>query len=234
MQELRFVLPRSVAEAFLVDVARFMSFCVHDVKRPVAWARTTYFDTDDGAFYRSCNTPVARRLRLREYAAAVDVASAPVLTGERWIELKETRGRERDKVRVAAREGAEPWRGVESIERLLPPGKLSPRVTTWYRRLGLEGDGVRVTLDEGLAYCLPDTAPDVAEPRHVLAYGPSRVLEVKFTGAAPAWLARALEALPVKETTGFSKFLAASLTLRHQTTPRAKHRTEPIVIKCAR
>lgn len=233
MEERRYIVSRERAETFLIDVAAHLAFCVHDPLRPVAYSRTTYFDTEDGAFLRSCGTGVARRLRLREYASAPDVLSPALLTGQRWIELKETRGRERTKFRAPAANGAEPWRDHPVLRRVLPDAPLTPRVTTWYRRLGLEGDGVRVTLDEGLVYCLPEPAGragNPGEPHHAVEYGPSRVLEVKFAGEPPGWLVAAMEALPDEDTTGFSKFWAASVALRKRAVPRAKHRTEPIVI----
>jgi hypothetical protein len=218
--EHRFLLARDATERFLAAAAGHLSVVVHDAARPIAYTRTTYLDTPDGEYFRTCLTPLARRLRVREYAASPSVDEPARLTGERYLEVKETRGRLRVKRRGA-------------LDGPLARPDVQPCVTTYYRRLELAHQRVRITLDEGIAYCLPapvGQAGDLAEPPYVLEYGPSRVVEVKIRGATPAWLAAAMEALPVRETNGFSKFFAAMLALRRVTSPRAKHRTQPVQV----
>src|SRR3990170_5097434 len=173
--ERKFILGREEAEAFIARVATRLTLDCYDLARPVAYSRTTYLDTEDLAYFRSCDGPVARRVRVREYAAAPDVDQAPVLTGVCFLELKENAGPIRSKARVGAPPhviaqiiaGAaidprwattlEEMRPYQIIREALTAGALLPRLTTWYRRASMSGDGgmVRVTLDEQIAFARP-------------------------------------------------------------------------------
>ena len=70
-------------------------------QRPIAYTRTTYFDTDDSVYLRSCDSAIARRLRLREYAMAASMEDSPVLS-YRVSGLKQNAGTVRSKVRLQA------------------------------------------------------------------------------------------------------------------------------------
>jgi hypothetical protein len=229
-RERRFVLQREHAQAFIVAVAPWVALEVYDAERPLAYTRTTYLDSDDLAYFRSCEepAPVMERLRVREYAAGTAGQEPPVLTGTCYLELKVSRADLRQKLRFAA-----PPEVIDELvhgdgvtdagwtERLalneafapivgrLRAQRLRPRLTTWYHRASLSGEEgrVRLTLDEGIAFCRPTevgAAGARAEPDEVLAYGPGRILEVKLRGDAPGWLAEALE--PLLEDKRFSKF----------------------------
>jgi len=201
----------------------------YDLARPIAYTRTTYFDTDDSRFLRSCEGPVSRRLRLREYAMAASLEDVPVLSSTACLELKQNTGTARSKVRIQAsptllrqlieRRGQrdpafaslEPLSALATLEAELATHSIAPRLTTWYRRASLTAElgRLRITLDERLTFCRPqivgvvgaEVAPSAAD---VVAPGPARILEIKYWGDQPAWLARALEGL--EPAHGFSKF----------------------------
>jgi hypothetical protein len=232
--ERRFLLSRDEVVEFLAAIRPNAVSEIYDPLRPLAFARTTYFDTDDLSYLRSCDGPVARRLRVREYAQAVCLGDTPVLSGVSFLELKQNAGATRSKVRFSAPPAVIEWilegrRGgalagpalrdfvaeleqmsaLAAIDRELAAAPVSPRLTTWYQRCGLtsERGRVRITLDQGLAFCRPQAlgrGGDPAEPADVVAYGPERVLEVKHWGAAPDWLVRATLALA--PAAHFSKF----------------------------
>lgn len=170
----------------------------------VSFSRTTYFDTPDLAYYRSCGGPVLRRVRVREYAIASDPEGSPRRVEHCYLELKQSNSSMRSKVRLRLQ--------PEEISRelaALGDASLTPCVTTWYRRRALVGDdGLRVTLDDMLLLCAP---LPVGSPFHpiddaaVLGRGPALVLECKSSSAPPAWLVDALGGM--REEIGFSKFV---------------------------
>jgi hypothetical protein len=224
--ERRFLLQRTQAEAFVGGVAPHMTLEVYDVNRPVAFTRTTYLDTDDFEFLRSSGEAISRRLRVREYAASSNPDEEPVLSGICFLEFKESAGPIRSKARFAAPAeaiaeiiesgGSRPraWAGMlrqlktfQSILGYLREGRLKPCLTTWYRRAALSGEKgrLRVTLDEGIAFCRPLwCVSEPVRPKSVLSVGPGRVLEVKYRGEPPGWLAAQMDKLP--ESPAFSKF----------------------------
>ena len=65
--EERFVLTRAQVTRFFAAIGGRATVETYDRERPIAYTRTTYFDTDDAFYLRSCNGRIARRLRLREY-----------------------------------------------------------------------------------------------------------------------------------------------------------------------
>src|SRR4029079_15274534 len=92
---------------------------------------------------------------------------------------------------------------LEMLERALAAPTLAPRLTTWYRRSSATGEEkrVRITYDENLSFCRPrpvsrlgtDIGIEVSpRPNDVVAAGPPRVLEIKYWGQLPAWLASAV------------------------------------------
>jgi hypothetical protein len=173
--------------------------------REVAYARTTYFDTADLSYYRSCRGSVRRRLRVREYAAPTRPDEAPVLSDRCFLELKMSTGDRRSKTRLSLDPSEVPGQLAA-----LTGAPLAPCVATWYRRRALvdEGGLLRVTLDDRLLLCRPQPiGSPFAElgAGEVLARGPAFVLEYKCCGAPPAWLLDALGEL--REATGFSKFV---------------------------
>lgn len=226
-REHKFLVERADADRFLAAAAAHLLLEVHDPIRPVTWVRTTYLDTPDLEYYRSCFGPVARRLRVREYAAAPTTDSPARLTGVCTLELKESAGTSRRKLRFVAPprimgrilDGEPldaPWDRrlaavpeLDDVHALVRLRLVAPRLTTWYRRLALADERVRVTLDQDLAFShpvLPCADPEAAEPAHVVEYGPARLLEVKVQGEAPGWLRGAMAGL--REARGFSKFRA--------------------------
>lgn len=175
---------------------------MEDPARPIGFARTTYFDTRDLAYYRSARGPIARRIRVREYATATAPGAPPRLSDRCFLELKQSAGGLRVKTRIEL----EPETVAERLASH-PDAPLAPVLTTWYRRSSLAEDGcLRVTLDDEVCYCAPTAvgSPCAGAPPRVLARGPAFVLEVKRWGDAPAWLRRALRGL--EEAVDFSKF----------------------------
>lgn len=201
---------------YLLDAAAAQTFWAiacerlrpqHDVAdRPVAYSRTTYYDTPDLAYFRSGQHAVARRLRVREYAHAACLDEVPVVGERCFVELKQSAGGMRSKERVEVGAAAVP----AELARLSGERELLPCVATWYRRRALTDDAgdLRVTLDDRLLLCRPRPlgAPfhDLA-PGELYGLGPEFILEVKSWGRPPAWLACALASL--KEAVGFSKFM---------------------------
>jgi hypothetical protein len=209
-QERKFVLSADAAVEFLSTASRWLDPEIHDTARPVAYTRTTYLDTEDLHYYRSClDGPIARRLRVREYAAAASPDGVPELTGFCALELKESAGQVRNKIRVLTTPEALP----ESLPLLLrdlgtgvPDAFVAPRLTTWYRRMSLhDGTGeLRVTMDDQLRFCRPALlGRGPAEPESTVGRFLGCILEVKWT-VMPPWLARLLESYP--EEPMFSKF----------------------------
>lgn len=199
---------------------------MYDRARPVAYTRTTYLDTDRMDYYRSGDDgeSVHVRLRIREYAAASGLLDAPVLTGRCFLELKESIGPLRHKVRFAA-----PPRAVQrlvgraaavgdgarlnpSIARRLRQDRPEPRVTTWYRRASFADARarVRITIDDAVRICKPcwpGEAGAAAEPGDTIAEVGGLIVELKYSGDAPDWLTRAVANLP--RASGLSKFVLA-------------------------
>jgi len=227
--EERYVLTRAQVTRFFAAIGGRAAVETYDRARPIAYTRTTYFDTDDSLFLRSCDGSVARRLRLREYAMAASLEDAPVLSALACLELKQNAGTARSKVRLqatptllrqlieqrglrdAAFDSLEPLSALATLERELAIPSMAPRLTTWYRRASMtaESGRLRITLDERLTFCRAqivgvigaEVAPGPAE---IIAPGPSRILEIKYWGERPVWLSWALEGLEPER--GFSKF----------------------------
>jgi len=247
--EERFLLTRAQVTRFFASLARHAAVEIYDRERPIAYTRTTYLDTDDFAFYRSCDGPVARRLRFREYAMAASLEDAPILSPLAFLELKQIAGTSRSKVRLSAtptvlrrlieRQGEcddpiafEQQVALGIIQQELRDPTMAPRLTTWYRRAALtaESGRIRITLDERLTFCRPQIngvigAEVAPAPSDVFAAGPARILEIKRWGSRPAWLTRSL--LGLEQTADFSKFrmgmsaLGSSLAGRGAATSRA-------------
>src|SRR5262245_64858579 len=98
--EERFILTRAEVTRFFASIGARATIETYDQARPVAYTRTTYFDTDDSVYLRSCDGPIARRLRLREYAMAASLEDAPIRSGLACLELKQNAGTARSKVRL--------------------------------------------------------------------------------------------------------------------------------------
>jgi hypothetical protein len=204
-RERKYLLDGDSARAFWA-VASSCLLPQHDGDaRPYAYVRTTYFDTPDLAYFRSCHGPIARRLRVREYAKAAHADETPVLADRCYLELKQSAEGMRAKTRVALRHDE-----VEAQLATLAGAPLAPCVATWYRRRALVDDAtrLRVTLDERLLLCRPTPLGGsfgALRPHDVLGHGPPFVLEIKLSGSTPAWLASALGGM--HEAVGFSKFM---------------------------
>ena len=239
--EQRFLLSRTEMKRFLQAIAARAAVEIYDPQRPISYTRTTYLDTNDLVYFGAAGGAPARRLRVREYAVAASAEDEPVLSGVAFIELKQHEGAARSKMRLSASpaeiarlisrhdvhqpstEATAPWSAI-ALELSLPT--MAPRVSTWYRRLCLTGDGrrVRITLDENLTFCRPQPIGDAGTPaaphsREIVAAFPARVLEVKYCGEMPVWLQPALE--PLEPADGFSKFQMGMTALGHGADGRA-------------
>lgn len=215
--ERRFQPSSSVVEAFLRAVGPFTEPRRYELGYPHAFTRTTYFDTEELSLLSSRGSGFAQRLRLREYAGAVDLAQPPVLTGQRFLEVKVTSGERRMKSRcpLSGEEAGALLSGAplpeESVAaellRRLTPAPVKPMVTAWYRRVTrvTSDERVRITLDEDLTFALPPAPGEPAAPTRLLQRAPSALLEVKWQSRPPYWLERALVPLMACETQG-SKF----------------------------
>jgi hypothetical protein len=219
--ERKHVMTPSGVERFLDAVSRWIQLEIYDVARPVAYARTTYLDTDRLEYFRSgSGGSLHRRLRVREYASARDLADAPTLTGACFLELKENAGLLRHKVRFASTPGrideivrshelGESTGELGLLARRLRCDRPAPRLTTWYRRSSFaDADGrVRITVDSGVELCepvRPGPARSPAEPPTALGGLEGWIVELKHTGEPPEWLARAIATL--SPARGLSKF----------------------------
>jgi hypothetical protein len=219
-RELKYAVRGGLLARFLRGVAAHVAPEIHDAARPVQYTRTTYLDTADRAYLRSGEHGPRVRLRIREYAAAETPWSAPALTGLCFLELKETEGTRRSKVR---------WQAPSAVVRtLLASGPLAlggadvpaeiaicmrrdrpvPVATTWYRRRSYSStEGVRVTVDDSIRFSAPQSAAApglVATPRSFVGGVAGTLLEVKIASQTPAWVTSALAVLP--EPTHESKF----------------------------
>ena len=224
--EHKYALAPERADAFLAAVAAHLTSKIYDDARPIAYARTTYLDTEDLTYLGSSGTPLARRLRVREYAAAANGDAPGVLTGVCFLELKESGGGRRRKVRLSAPPHVVAdmiaHRGVlalhpailasspfDALARELAAHAVAPRLTVWYRRRSLASaaDRVRITLDTGVTFCQP--APVGARERadertEIVGHGPDAILEIKHSGTLPPWLADAMAQFGAPER--FSKY----------------------------
>ncbi|ADO68478.1 polyphosphate polymerase domain-containing protein [Stigmatella aurantiaca] len=224
--ERRFLPAPEVVEAFVEAVQPWTEPLVYDQEQPHAFTRTTYFDTQRLDFLASCGTKRPQRLRLREYAGAAHLAHPPVLTGPRFLEVKMTTGDRRTKSRcpVSEDEANALLSGASLPAELMPTellrlafGPVRPQVTAWYRRsTRATADGsVRLTLDEDLSFALPPHRSETggpAMPSHLIEQLPAPLLEVKWRGQTPRWLAHALTLLVPFEARG-SKFEQGMRTL---------------------
>jgi len=237
--EQRFLLTRAQTVGFLRAVSTHTVPELHDRARPLSFTRTTYLDSVDLAYLRSCAGRVARRLRMREYAAASNLVERPLLTGHCFLELKQSACAVRSKLRLAApREilerildgsiDSDELRGIVdadgqaalvALRAEIAARRPVPCLTTWYRRSSLSGENgrVRITLDQGLSFCEPQQLGDAGEnatPSEVIARGPARILEIKLHNEPPAWLARATAGLVAAPA--FSKFQMGMVALRRR------------------
>ncbi|WP_164002508.1 VTC domain-containing protein [Pyxidicoccus caerfyrddinensis] len=215
--ERRFQPVREAVDAFLRATGPYTEARVYEPGLPHAFTRTTYFDTPALDLLASASSGYAQRLRLREYAAAMDLGQPPSLTGRRFLEVKVTSGERRTKSRCAlsAHEAEALLYGLPLPEgsaavglmQQLARGPVMPWVTAWYRRVTrtTADERVRITLDQDLAFALPPLPGDPAEPTCPLERASAALLEVKWQDRAPAWLEQALRPLASSETQG-SKF----------------------------
>ncbi len=216
-QERKFLLSGEERVRFWTAVAPLLRRQHEDPLRPCNYVRTTYFDTPDHSYYCSGGQAIAQRLRVREYASSVSHEGTPTLSGPCFLEFKESSGglRRKQRLKIAAKD-------VTTHLARIHASPLLPCVTTWYQRTALadEADRIRITIDQGIAFCKPVPLGIVgvdARPPEILAVDPAIVLEVKLWETAPSWLARALRGL--NEAHGFSKFKAGMQALL----PRAEN-----------
>jgi hypothetical protein len=251
--EERFLLTRGQVGHLLEAIGRRATTETYDPARPISYTRTTYFDTDDFAYLRSCEGPLARRLRVREYALAASLAEPPAFSGAAFLELKQNAGTARSKVRLSASPELlcrllDPARAgdarldalaphssrspLATLEREIRTPGMAPRLTTWYRRvcLSAEEGRVRITLDQNLTFYRPQPfgragEPSGPSPADAVAAGPARILEVKLWGEIPDWLAAAVDGL--RPAPRFSKFRTGMMALGRRIAPSADGEADP-------
>jgi hypothetical protein len=244
--EERFLLTRGQVGHFFEAVGPRATAETYDPARPISYTRTTYFDTDDFAYLRSCEGPLARRLRIREYALAASLADPPTFSGAAFLELKQNAGTARSKVRLFASpellcrlldparggegrmdarlDAIDPHSPLAALEREMRTPGMAPRLTTWYRRvcLSAENGRVRITLDQNLTFYRPQPLGRAAGgagpgPADAVAAGPARILEIKLWGDIPTWLAAAVDGL--RPAPRFSKFRMGMMALGRRVAP---------------
>src|SRR5687767_1268966 len=79
--ELKYAVPEERMRAFLDATTPWLEHKIYDAARPVAYARTTYLDSEDRRYLASIKEPVFRRLRIREYGSAAGPDTPAVLHG---------------------------------------------------------------------------------------------------------------------------------------------------------
>ena len=208
--EHRFRVDWMQAQAFLGCVAGRLTNDVYDPDRPVSFLLTTYFDTPDQRLWNSSGNVGRARVRLRQYASAVTGDSTAMITDTCAFEVKLSIFESRRMARVVGEPrdlqrllhgGA--WRDPRLTElralrhaaRAVGTGKLRPVLTTYFRRLSRSAPGIRVTLDDRIAFARPmplGHPGQRAEPGDVFRKDDQLVLEVKLSAAPPAWLTDAM------------------------------------------
>ncbi len=224
--ERRYVLCPVEAAEVVGSLGAHLTRELHDPARPISFTRTTYLDTADLEYLRSSYGPVARRLRVRQYATARGPHDVPVFTSPAYLELKESFGTTRLKRRLAMSPrlltavlagavrlldlmAAEVFPSLARVVAQLNGQILRPTLTTWYRRSSYaSADGaVRLTIDRQLVFAAGEAVGEIGQrgtPRRILAAGPARVLEVKCAATPPAWLTSALSGR--REASWFTKY----------------------------
>lgn len=212
--EFKFTLSVDRMQEFFAATTGLLVDKVYDPARPIAFSRTTYFDSADHKYLASSGTAQSRRLRVREYADAVAEGAPVELTGLCYLELKTNRAGQRSKQRLAVfpEDMIEMLRTrrvrlthlgdhhradvVHALSEELADPTLHPVVTTWYRRRTLvdRDERVRVTIDTDLAFC-PPTSFDRVPPEVVFSWASYCIVEVKYQDAPPLWLGSVLAEL---------------------------------------
>jgi hypothetical protein len=208
--EHRFCLDWMQAQAFLGCVAGRLTTDVYDPDRPASFLLTTYFDTADHRMFNSSGNVGRARVRLRQYASALTGESRAMVGETCSFEVKLSIFESR---RMARAVGAPSdlqrllhggaWRDPRLTElralrhaaRAVGSGKLRPVLTTWFRRLSRSAPGIRVTLDDQIAFARPVPLAQPGqrgEPGDVFRRVDHLVLEVKLSAPPPAWLSEAM------------------------------------------
>lgn len=173
---------------------------------------TVYFDDAERRHLEACRQRGhSDRLRLREYPAPWDGGGRAY-----FVERKQHLGHltEKARRRVTPAEAAALManrRWAAAAFALLEPGlgaaPLEPVLVVQYRRQTFAAADCRVTIDRSVTFFTPPGAaslPLVDRPGEMLLTEPDATLEVKHTGAPPAWLAALCERLTPQPS---SKFL---------------------------
>lgn len=248
-REQKRLLTRAQAQELLARLAPLAELELQDPARPVEVTWTTYLDTDDLRFFASSRTALARRVRVREYAAAEAPGSPLVFADACFLELKESAGGRRRKLRYrsdragiaralrmlsrgASADPRDP--ALAEIAGALAGAALAPRVCTRYRRLSLlAAPGVRITFDEDVRFHRPPAPgdPPGGDPASLAGALPGVVVEVKGRGAVPPWLSAALEGLdPLPDLSKFRLGLQLLDTKERRAAPAAVLGELPLVV----
>ena len=228
-KERRFLVSTELADHIAALAGTYFSPQLYHQTRPLAFTRTTYFDTAEHDLYRSRRPHC--RVRLREYACAAAASGCPQFTGVSYLELKSTTAATRTKIRIgttghdlhSAAAFQVEWQRLLavipaelSLARGLRHARLAPCVTTHYQRRSFRsGDhSVRVTIDSELAMSSPilvAQAPAQFQPATSIGYGAERIVEIKSKNGVPRWLDDVVG--DIREERAFSKFRWGVATL---------------------
>jgi len=199
-----------------------------DPERPYTFVRTTYLDTLDLDYLLSHRASMARSVRVRRYATSATPNDVATLSPWCFLELKESMGIRRRKVRTRLAPAAcphlldgsigldeladrSPLPGLALVAEELRGHLLRPTITTWCRRRAFVADAgnVRITIDQDVSYCLSapdDLASDEPGPVRLYRRGAADVVELKCHGDCPISLLELFEGVP--EAPSFTKYRA--------------------------
>ena len=223
--EYRMLLSSAEARHVVAAASAHLKLDVYDALQPVAFTRTTYFDTAAQELWGDEIGGASRRVRVRQYAASRLPESMPRFVGPAYLEYKQSVGTERRKLRYSST--PEKLRSLlnggeidaNDLTRLhkapeiyqvamrIRSGELAPVLSTWYRRVSLSEGDLRLTIDENVAFCPPTRIGNVgedAEPTKTANVISGRVVEIKLSGTMPRWLEDTITPLAGAES--ISKF----------------------------
>lgn len=204
--ERKFVVPADSAARFLERIESRTALELADPARPVSYNRTTYLDTPDRFFFRSSRNAVARKLRIREYATARVTGAPPAFSSDIYFEVKESGEGFRSKIRIPFSSPIAEILSREPFRDVLGARPIVPVLTTFYRRVRRTclDVPVSVTVDTDVRFSPPVDPGCALICSHPLFFLRHSIIELKTTGALPAWLLDELD--PSDEAATFSKF----------------------------
>lgn len=218
--EYRYLLSSPSARQLVDTVSKHLSLDVYDSSRPVAYSHTTYYDTPNQSCWLGELSGSGERVRVRQYASAATTTSQPIASSLAYLEFKRSADSFREKIRYSrpcaelrellSRDSISPLPAQKLARELatqIRQGELSPVFSTWYRRISMSQESVRVTIDENVVFCQPSAIKNEGEglnPPATCGRVSGRIVEIKHRGVIPHWLEKATERLSGAESV--SKF----------------------------